>query len=381
MTGSACPLSENCGGCSYRHQTEEVYRCQKIDKIHNILSGINLAEITYGEPVFIGDGTRRRATMAFLYKKGKLTLGFNAARSNEVLDCMDCLLLTPKIRNALPEIRKLLSLLCAEPCVSKKKGKKPQIVNISSGDVSVTEAANGLDVVLEIAETPELNHRMIIFETVSALPDIIRVSWRRRPDEEPEPIIEKAKPVINISGRQVYIPAGTFLQPSIEGETALINLVLKYLGDTVGKIADLFCGVGTFSYPLSGVNGTKILAVDSSVSLLNGFRQSVNKNMLPNIEIITKNLFKYPLDTTELKGFNAVVFDPPRAGAEAQVKQLAALPESERPEKIIAVSCNPHSFVRDANILLSGGYKLKEVTIVDQFIYSDHSELVALFTK
>ena len=171
------------------------------------------------------------------------------------------------------------------------------------------------------------------------------------------------------------------MQPSLESETALLALVLKYLGATRGKIADLFCGVGTFSYPLSALPDTKILAVDSSVSLLNGFRRSVNKNMIPNIEIIAKNLFKYPLDTAELKGLKAVVFDPPRAGAEAQVKQLAALPESGRPEKIIAVSCNPHSFVRDANILLSGGYQLQEVTIVDQFVYSNHSELVALFTK
>ena len=114
---------------------------------------------------------------------------------------------------------------------------------------------------------------------------------------------------------------------------------------------------------------------------MDGFRRSINKNMIANVETAVKNLFKYPLDTSELKGFAAVVFDPPRAGAEAQAAQLAALPEADRPAKIIAVSCNPHSFVRDANILLAGGYKLAEVTIVDQFVYSNHSELVALFTK
>lgn len=103
--------------------------------------------------------------------------------------------------------------------------------------------------------------------------------------------------------------------------------------------------------------------------------------MFPNIEIAAKNLFKYPLDATELKGFNAVVFDPPRAGAAAQSARLAALPAGERPEKIIAVSCNPGTFVNDANTLVSAGYKLVEVTMVDQFVYSDHSELVALFTK
>lgn len=380
-SNKACPLSDNCGGCPRRNLSLAEYRSQKIDAVKNILAGINQPQINFGEPVFIGDGTRRRAVMAFRCKKGQLTLGFNAARSDEVLDCPDCLLLAPEIRKALPKLRELLSALCNEPYTIKKKGKKPQTVCLSAGDVSITSAANGLDIVLEITEAPELNHRMSIFEAVSAAEEIVRVSWRRRPDEEPEPIVEKAKPVIKIAGREVYIPAGTFLQPSLEGETALLALVLKYLGGTRGKIADLFCGVGTFSYPLSALPDTKILAVDSSVSLLNGFRRSVNKNMIPNIEIIAKNLFKYPLDAAELTGLKAVVFDPPRAGAEAQVKQLAALPESGRPEKIIAVSCNPHSFVRDANILLSGGYQLQEVTIVDQFVYSNHSELVALFTK
>lgn len=364
-----------------RHMALDDYRRQKAENVKTILSGINLPEINYGEPIFIGDNTRRRATMAFRCKKGNVTLGFNAARSDEVLDCPDCCLVTPEIRQALPKIRGLLSELCREPYTIRKKGKKPQQLYLTAGDVAITSAANGLDIVLEITELPELGHRMIICEAVAAADEIIRVSWRRRPDEEPEPIVEKTKPIINIAGRQVYIPAGTFLQPSVEGETALITLVLKYLGETRGKIADLFCGVGTFSYPLSALSGNKIFAVDSSPSLLNGFRQSVNKNMIPNIDIAAKNLFKYPLDTAELKDFDVVVFDPPRAGAEAQVKQLAVLPEISRPQKIIAVSCHPRSFVRDANILLSGGYQLKEVTLVDQFIYSDHSELVALFTK
>ena len=139
--------------------------------------------------------------------------------------------------------------------------------------------------------------------------------------------------------------------------------------------------MGTFSYVLAADPANKITAVDSSVSLLEGFRESVNRNQIPNIQILTRNLFKYPLDGKELAGFDVVVFDPPRAGASAQATQMAALPFSAKPSKIIAVSCNPHSFVTDANILIGGGYRLEEITLVDQFIYSNHSELVALFTK
>jgi 23S rRNA (uracil1939-C5)-methyltransferase len=125
----------------------------------------------------------------------------------------------------------------------------------------------------------------------------------------------------------------------------------------------------------------KITAIDSSAELLNGFRQTVNALMLPNIEIVQKNLFKYPLDETELRDFAAVVFDPPRSGAAAQVQKLANMPPSEKPQKIIAVSCNPHTFINDANVLIAGGYEIKEMTMVDQFVYAKHFELVALFMK
>ncbi len=376
-----CPLFEGCGGCLHRGLSETAYRELKVKNLQRLLTQLPVSEIRFGEPVFIPDGTRRRAVMTFRRRKNQLIMGFNAMRSDEVVPVSGCPLLTPALNSVLPRIKELLAELCLQPFPPQKKHKKIIPEYITAGDVALCEAANGIDVVLEIDAVLGLDHRMTVFEHVSSIPEIIRVSWRCHPSDEPEPIIEKVKPVINIAGREVYIPAGTFLQASGEGEKALIGLVLKYLGDTHGRIADLFCGVGTFSYPLSVDVDNKILAIDSSEPLLNGFRRSVNKNMIPNIEIKTRNLFKYPLDENELTGFDAVVFDPPRAGAETQVKQLASLPPEKRPLKIIAVSCNPHSFVRDAGILLAGGYKLVEVTLVDQFTYSNHSELVALFTK
>lgn len=376
---STCPLVTKCGGCPWRHLPIETYRQQKEEKIKNILKNIQTSFLPIEQTTFIGDQTRRRATFAFEIKKGKIILGFNTHHSNEILDCEGCLLLTPKIRDNLPKFKTLLSELCNEPFIQKRQ-KKQQTTKLTHGDLSVTLADNGLDIVIELAELPELNHRMIIAEHLSNIPDIIRVSWRRKADERPEIILEKATPQINIANINVYIPAGTFLQPSKEGEQALIEQVLDYLGEDRGKIADLFCGVGTFSYPLSQLKGNTITAIDSSKDLLEGFQHSINRNMLSNIEIKAKNLFKYPLDEQELKEFDIVVFDPPRAGAKAQVEKLANM-DSVGPRKIIAVSCNPETFVRDANILLKANYKLERLKIIDQFIYSDHSELVALFTK
>lgn len=221
-------------------------------------------------------------------------------------------------------------MLCLLP---KEKRQKSGTGFLDGGDVWLCEADNGTDVVLEFDRPLELGHRMAVFELAQGFEGIIRISHRRRPDAEAEPVVEKNAPYVKIADTFVYIPAGTFLQPSREGEQALVSLVLKYLGETSGRIADLFCGVGTFSYPLARNPANRVLAVDSSERLLEGFRRTVNKNMIPNIEIAAKNLFKYPLDATELKGFNAVVFDPPRAGAAAQSARLAALPADERPEK------------------------------------------------
>lgn len=374
-----CGVAQNCGGCVHRGLSQEAYRQLKTENFKKILAPLEKG-FFIAEPVFIEDSTRRRAALAFRHAKKKLTLGFNESRSGNLIDLETCPLLTPRLNAVLPDIHKLVAAVCAIP-YTVKKGKKAVSQNISSGDVWLCEAQNGIDVVLEYDAPLELSHRMELFEQAQAMPDIIRLSHRRRNTDTAEPVIEKAKPFIKIGNYNVYIPAGTFLQPSAEGQSALTGLVEKYLGGTEGRIADLFCGVGTFSYVLAANIKNKITAVDSSAELLGGFRESVNANRIPNIEIKAKNLFKYPLDAAELKDFAAVVLDPPRAGAAAQVRQLAAIAENARPEKIIMVSCNPHTFVNDAECLMSGGYELREAAMVDQFVYSNHSELVALFTK
>lgn len=376
-----CPNQEICGGCSRRNMDEATYQAHKYEKFMSLMKGLKQDNVRFGTPIFVQDNTRRRASMAFHYRKGNVILGFNSAKSNVLVNCENCLLLTPKINANLDNIREMLIEICKIPIIEKGKGKKFNSITIADGDVWICEADNGLDIVLEFDKKLELGHRMVIFELTQKFDDVIRVSHRRKTGEEAEPIVEKIKPFIKIANTEVYIPAGTFLQPSKQGEQALVDLVMKYLDNTEGKIADLFCGVGTFSYPLAVNRKNKITAVDSSASLLEGFRQTVNRNIIPNIEILTKNLFKYPLDEKELETFEAVVFDPPRAGASAQVVKLAAVSAEKKPSKVIAVSCNPHSFIKDANILIDGDYNLQEVTFVDQFIYSDHNELVALFTK
>ena len=375
-----CPYQQICGGCPYRNLDFTDYKKLKIEQFERVLKQIKQDEIKTGEAVFIADGTRRRAELAFRHNHGNLVLGFNESKSHELINVESCPLLTAKINSLIPQLRKFLSEFCNIKVSEKLKNKKFRTYNIGSGDIWLTEAANGIDVLLEINEPLGLEHRMALCDFANGSDDIARVSVQVG-NGKPESVIEKSRPYLSIGGYQVFIPAGTFLQASGAGEQALINLVLKYIGESQGNIADLFCGVGTFSYPLAANPKNKITAVDSSDELLDGFQKSVNHNTIPNIKISRKNLFKYPLDANELKGFDIVVFDPPRAGAAAQTAQIAAMADKDKPQKIIAVSCNPHTFVNDANTLISSGYCVIEITLVDQFVYSTHSELVALFEK
>lgn len=374
-----CPYIEICGGCPLRNLTETEYQQTKKVWFDKILAALNQPEIAQDKPVFIADGSRRRAELTFEYSHKKLSLGFNAAQSHKIADIEYCLALTENLNNLLLQVRRFLEDLC-QINITKKIKNKIIATNINQGEIWLTEADNGIDILLEINASLNLEQRMLISEWAAENPQVIRLSVRVN-NGKPETIIEKIKPYINIAEYQVYIAAGTFLQPSKAGEQALINLVLQYAGKTTGKIADLFCGIGTFSYPLAANMQNKITAVDSSAELLAGFKQTVNANIIPNIEILQKNLFKYPLDADDLKQFALVVFDPPRAGAAAQIKQFAQMSDVDKPQKIIAVSCNPHTFINDANTLLSSGYALEKITMVDQFVYSKHCELVALFIK
>ncbi len=372
-----CPVSKICGGCRYRDLTDKEYQNIKIRNFSHILSSIN-SSFHINTPQFIKDGCRRRATLAFNFKKKHLTMGFNKEASSQIVDIDSCALLTSNMNKVLPVVKQLVEAICNEP-ITIKQGKKFISKSVNKGDVFICEASNGIDIVLEFDEELLLNHRMIISEFAHSESSVIRISHRRKADSNTETIVEKAKPFINVGKYEVFIPAGTFLQPSDYGQQKLGILVKQYLKGVKGKIADLFCGVGTFSYLLAENQFQQITAIDSSEQLLKGFQESVNKNQINNVKIVNKNLFKYPLDSNELGEFSAIVFDPPRAGAKSQCIELAKA--QKQPPIVIAVSCNPNTFVNDANILIEGGYKLEEVTMVDQFIYSNHSELVACFTK
>lgn len=376
MQNSVC---QQCGGCTFRNLTENEYRANKIADFQKTIGQIKNASPVFDSPVFIQDGSRRRADLAFQYAKKELKLGFNEAQTHNLVNIVHCPMLDSELENILPQIRTLLEEFCTLPIITKNKKKKPETTYIREGSVRLLQADNGIDILLDMPEEPSLEHRLVAADFINAQHKVCRLSWKT-PANHPETIAEKFSPELYIAGCAISIPQGVFLQASKAAETAMIEKVLGYLKGEKGRIADLFCGLGTFTFPLSQRAECEIIAVDSSVPSLTGLQKALNSNQIHNVKVMNRNLFKYPFDAAELKGIKAVVIDPPRAGAHAQCHEIANLAPADKPQKIVFVSCNPKTFVYDAEVLISAGYIFERVTLIDQFVYSKHQELIALFT-
>ncbi len=376
MTKNICTI---CGGCIYRTMEETAYRRKKTEAFAQMLSAIKGAAPVFDEPLFIGDSRRRRADMEFICKNNEVVLGFYERGSHNLVNVENCPALLPQLNELLPKLHKMLSELC-RISVNVKNRKKIEKRKIEKGAVKLLCADNGIDVLLEIGQPPALDHRLLLAEFAQSLPNLLRVSWLSGAGS-PETIVEKAVPELDMAGCAVAVPPGIFLQASKDAEKEMVAKVVEYMGETSGKIADLFCGVGTFTYPLAQNKKNNIVSADSSGASLQGLQKALNRNRIQNVSISNRNLYKEPLDKNELSVFSALVMDPPRAGAHEQCRQLTQMPDGQRPQKVIFVSCNPKTFVYDAELLISAGYVFSRVVLVDQFVYSEHMELVALFEK
>ncbi len=374
MTDLQCGL---CGGCPLRMLQQDDYRNKKVQEFKKIISEIKATPV-FDEPIFIEDSLRRRAEFAFSYHKKELKLGFNEKESHNIVNLTSCYMLDSDLSKMLFLIHEFLKEFISIPINISNKKKKIENVYIKEGSVRLLKADNGIDMMLILPYEPNVNHRMLVAEFINNNSEIIRISWQIN-NSKPEEVVAKSQPKLYISGYEIDIPNGAFLQASKKAETKMIEKVVEYLGQAKGNIADLFCGLGTFTYPLSKIKGCNILSVDSSEVSLKGLEKAIAYNQIHSVKVINKNLFKYPLDKEELKSISTVVIDPPRAGAHAQCREICDIDDINKPSKIIFISCNPKTFVYDANMLISSNYVLEKITLVDQFVYSNHMELIALF--
>jgi 23S rRNA (uracil1939-C5)-methyltransferase len=353
-TEASCVHYGRCGGCTLQHLKPDFYSAYKKDAVAQLLVKAGLAVQQVDEPVLLPVGRRRRATFSFTKKGKDITIGFNAPRSHDVMNVQGCLVV-------MPEIMEL---------VRKLKTPLADMVAAKNGDVFI-QCVDGL---MEVSITAKLNDGLAFHEALATMVrdlGIARINARSHDRQSFELLLESAPMIKKFGPLSVNLPLAAFLQPSDEGEKILIDLVMEMAAG--GKnFADLFCGCGTFTGPLS--TSGNVAAIDSSKEAIHSLVQASGGRP---VSPVARNLFSDPLSAKELKVFDTVVLDPPRAGAKEQCAELAC----STVERIVYVSCNAQSFVRDVKILAGGGYQIKRVQPVDQFTWSAHCELVSLIEK
>jgi 23S rRNA (uracil1939-C5)-methyltransferase len=343
-----CQYFERCGGCQLQHWKREPYLEWKKSLITSALAKRGI-EATAGEIVDAHGTGRRRVTFHVRKKDGVVTAGFMAPRSHELIDIGQCPILTPALRDATNIARKIGGRL-------------------GDCDVSLTAADNGLDVTVKV-------ERKIADEQMPKLAGLVAELKLLRMNVNGNLVATHGTPTIAMGQGLVQLPPGSFLQATRQGEESLSSLVLAAVGKAK-SVADLFCGIGPFALRLA--DKATVTALDTDKPAIASLAQAVRLTTgIKPLKTETRDLMREPVVVSELKEFEAVVFDPPRAGAEAQARQLA----KSAVKTIVAVSCDPASFSRDAEILLGGGYKLKTLTAVDQFKYTSHVEIVGVFSR
>jgi 23S rRNA (uracil1939-C5)-methyltransferase len=230
-------------------------------------------------------------------------------------------------------------------------------------DIQVTATDAGMDIDVR-------GSGPLASDAIAQLATIAEVTALARLTRHAETVVQRAQPVVTIGRARVPLPPSSFLQATAEGEAALARLVLDHIGKAK-RVADLFAGVGTFALRLA--ERTRVTAADSEAKAIDALSRAAKSTTgLKQVDAFARDLFRRPLVAAELKGFDAVVFDPPRQGAESQARELAR----SSIKTVVAVSCDPVTFARDVKILVEGGYRLASVTPVDQFRYSQHVEVV-----
>ena len=348
-----CPHFTVCGGCAIQHWEVERYRAWKREIVVETLA---LSKIECEVAPLIdahGLGRRRITLHARIGTHDVLKLGFAAANSHDIIPVDRCPILAPGLGGALDSAWAL-----AEPLISIGKPL----------DIQITAADNGLDV--DVRGSGPLQAKMIA--TLSRLAEQHRLTRLTRHGEL---VLMRTPPVVAIGTARVTLPPGSFLQATAAGEEALAEQVVGHC-QRAKHVADLFCGVGPLALRLA--TKSRISAFDSDTGAVTALQKAaMAASGLKPVKTEARDLFRRPLMPQELRDFDAVVFDPPRQGAQAQAQQLAA----SKVPVVVAVSCNVATFARDARILVEGGYKIEGVTPVDQFRHTAHVELVAKFVR
>ncbi|HEX3675512.1 MAG TPA: hypothetical protein VHU87_14675 [Rhizomicrobium sp.] len=346
-----CRHFGTCGGCAWQDMPDDTYRAMKRDLVVHALARQGFADAVVDTAVEVPPNTRRRAAFKVEKKNGETQIGFHAARSHDIVDMRECRVLTPKLFALVAGLRAMMNAL---------------LDNTEAVEIDVTDSDTGFDVIIRGKRVVSTSVKAEIARWAVQL-KLARVCIGN------DVLIDLGAPSARFGNALVKLPPGAFLQPTRPGEAALQALVTAA---TKGarRIADLFAGCGTFALVLA--EEARVHAVEREPAMLDALAAAARMTQgLKPVTTERRDLFKEPLTPPELAAFDTVVLDPPRAGAAAQCAELA----QARLKRIVYVSCDPESFARDARILANAGYRMGQITPVDQFLWSSHIELVAVF--
>jgi 23S rRNA (uracil1939-C5)-methyltransferase len=350
-----CPHFPLCGGCQLQHLDEESLATFVRERIMHALA---TQRVEVGEVMQVHlspPATRRRIAVRSAWAGKHFQLGFSTEKSHRIIDLVQCDVMAPALFALMEPLRIFLA-----PRVAQKRNVQVKLALVDQG----------VDVLIENLpiEGLEAHEALSTFAEAQGLARLsLDDGYGPTARWEPEPV------TVTLGGAQVAYPAFGFLQVTVDGEQALVDAVSTAIGDTK-LVADLFAGLGTFA--LSVGEGRKIYAAEGDLSAIMALKSAAGQ-VGRTVFTEHRDLFRRPLNPAELNRFEAVILDPPRAGAREQIIQLAA----SKVQKIAYVSCNPSSFARDAKSLVDGGYRLQRIWPVGQFRWSTHVELVGEFVR
>ena len=352
------PQYGDCGGCSLQHWASGPYLDWKRDQVVGALARERI-ETEVEATVAVPPGTRRRLALhARRLEDGRVVLGFKARKSWRLVEVSACPVADPRLVAAFPALARVAAAFLEHPK--------------SAPTLHVTWTLDGLDVDVTGVERKSAGlsaDRQMQAIRAAREADVARLSLAG------ETLMMARQPRIQFGPATVPLPAGGFLQAVPEAEQAMVDRTLAAVrGAKV--VADLFCGTGTFTFPLATV--ARVVAADASAAGIAALKQGIGSAKgMKQITAEARDLFRRPLSPYDLKGCEAIVFDPPRAGAVDQTAQI----KDTKASVVVGVSCNPQTFARDARVLIDAGFRLETVTPVDQFLWSAHVELVGVFRR
>jgi 23S rRNA (uracil1939-C5)-methyltransferase len=373
-----CRHFGQCGGCQLQQLDEPSLADFVEGRVINASAAQELGAERVVPPHLSPPGARRRAALRGESSGGRIVIGFRESKSHRLVELAECPVMLPELVATLGPLRKLLIKLGQSGGASKGRNRKPGGRNAMprmAVDIALAMTEQGVDLGIKGLAVEGLTANQLILDFAQEQ----RVA-RFTLDQGfgPEPLWEPVPITVLLSGVSVGFPPGAFLQATLDGEQALVAAARDWLAGAAA-IADLFAGLGTFAFALAGNRigeGAKVLAVEAARDAHLACKAAVARVGRP-IHALHRDLFRNPLLPAELNRFDAVLLDPPRAGAREQVERLTGSTVS----RIVYISCNPSSWARDAAMLVEAGYRLAELRPVGQFRWSTHVELASLFVR